>query len=654
MNLNRQKGQVLPMASYTKTLDLEVTAGYNAIITSDVLRLQIEYTGNSAFASGTFQFPINADLLYKTVTRWNLYVYCKKGSGNKVQYRYSIRGATLGSATLQTGWNNIEYVPSFNDILRREDYGKIDIEAWNTDNGSFDIELYTEDSSYKPYIVITYEDTPPAKPTSLYPNNTVVNARNEIRFSWAHNSQEKTPQKGFVLEYSTDGGSNWTTISQTTANQYYDMPANTLPLTGEILWRVKTVDANGLESPYSNGKINTAVVPQKAPALVSPLSGYLDGFKSITFKWNFIGGTAEDKQSKYDLQYSLNQGSSWTTVTNSSNVEEHTFPENTFQSGNIYWRVRTYNNYGDVSPYSEIGSFYVINSPPIPQITDVTNAARPEITWISTEQQIYELQILKNDEVIFETGNIPSMSDKSYKLKDYLNDGEYLARLRVTNEYNLTSPWAEYMFTISTTKPQKPTIRLFSSEYSIVIRTEETSLKTLVYRDDKLIGEIKEGYFEDYTGENRKEYKYFIRVVDENDNFNDSNVRIGRCRFRDNTLALASKPNDFIKLRYGFNSEPKKTTKVGNVGSLIYFDGRKYPATEFTEFKEYAKTLSFFIRSKRELDELIRLIDRKETLLYRDSEGENIYGTTFSIDYEKTTFGYDVNFTIMKTSDYYD
>ena len=71
----------------------------------------------------------------------------------------------------------------------------------------------------------------------------------------------------------------------------------------------------------------------------------------------------------------------------------------------------------------------------------------------------------------------------------FLDDGEYLVRLRV-NEYDLTSPWAEYMFVLSTEKPAKPSIELFNGEYSVTIKTDETTLKTLVYRN-KLIGEIK-------------------------------------------------------------------------------------------------------------------------------------------------------------------
>lgn len=70
---------------------------------------------------------------------------------------------------------------------------------------------------------------------------------------------------------------------------------------------------------------------------------------------------------------------------------------------------------------------------------------------------------------------------------------------------------------------------------------------------------------------------------------------------------------------------------------------------EFTEFKSKEKSLKFFTRDKSDIDKMIELINRKEVLLYRDVEGENIYGTVLSVDYEKIMLGYSFGFTINKT-----
>lgn len=626
------------MASYTKTYDLIVKnhSGNTIIIKPNL--------------SGDFYFGEGALPYFKTLKKVEINVYCKSGSGQVIYFEFQpaiYLGFVEVEHNIQIGWNKV-VIEYGNGWFWEEKYNEPLIDISPDAYTGRDVEIYTQNSNYKPYVIVTYEDTPPKKPTSLYPANTTVNARNKIRFSWVHNSQEKTPQKGFVLEYSVDYGATWITISKTTSYPYYDMPANTLPTTGKVMWRVKTIDTSGAESEFSNAEFNTELVSQKAPTLVSPLTGYLNGSKPIVFRWNFVGGTAEDKQAKYDLQYSLNQGSSWTTITVESNTQEHTILENTFQTGNVYWRVRTYNAYGDVSPYSEIASFFVMNRPPIPQITEVTNSAKPTVTWISTEQYLYELQILRDEEVVFNSGAIPNTSDRSYKIDDFLDDGNYKARFRVMNQYNLYSDWAEYNFTIATVKPDKPNLIVYNGEYSVTLETNDTSLKTLVYRDNKLIGEAIDNRFIDYTGENKKEYAYFIRVVDEEDNFNDSNIELGKCSFKGNTIALASKPEDYVVLKYGVGDIPGKSSRITNNGTLTYFDGRKYPATEFSEHKGKEKSLSFFIKDLDKLNKLIDLIDKKETLLYRDINGEIIYGTVLNIDYRKSLLGYEVSFTINK------
>lgn len=494
----------------------------------------------------------------------------------------------------------------------------------------------------------------PLAPTSLYPSGASIDTRSILKFSWAHKSQEATSQKAFTLEYSIDSGVNWTTVSQTTSNEYYNLAADILPPNKGIQWRVKTKDTNDLESTFSSTSFNTGSVPPLTPTLVSPLSRYLDGTMPIVFNWDFIGGTAEDTQGKYDLEYSLDKGSTWTKITTVSSITQHTIAENTFQSSNIYWRVKIYNTYGDASPYSVIGSFFVINIPPIPQIQSVTNSSRPTIQWISVEQQGYELEILDSNKIVFKTGKIHAPSDRSYKVNKFLDDGNYLARLRVANEYNLSSPWAEYNFTIETIKPDKPQINVFSGEYSVTLRSNNSDHLTLVYRDNILIGELTNGIFTDYTGENGKYYKYFIRIVDAEDNFADSELKMARCKFKGNTIALANVPEEYLKLRYGLDSIPKKANAFSTQGSLVYYDGRPYPVAEHSEFKSKTKTVSLILKTKKEVDKLLEFINSRETLIYRDADGENIYGAIFSLDYEKNILGYyQIGFTILRI-DYKD
>lgn len=493
--------------------------------------------------------------------------------------------------------------------------------------------------------------TPPNAPTSLYPENIILNPREVIKFSWLHNSNSGLGQKGFTLQYSIDGGSIWTTASETTANQYYDLSANTLPTTGTALWKVMTIDGNGDSSTYTSASFTLGAPPQQAPLPIQPIGAYLDSTKPIKFEWNFVGGTPGETQTKYDLEYSIDGGKTWVIVTETTAIKHYELPGNTFGfTGNIIWRVRTYNNFDEISPYCENNTFNIISSPPIPQIIDISNQSRPTITWTSQDQNAFELQVIKGNEVIINTGSNASVSDRTYKLLEYLKDGDYKVKIRVINKYNLYSPWAEKTFTISTAKPQAPEITVFGREYSVVINVVNENLKTFIYRDEEFIGEVIDGSFTDFTGENKKYYKYYARTIDENDNFNDSNVKVARCKFNGNTLALVESPGDYLKLQYGFGVIPQKSNTMEIDGSLIYYAGREDPVAEYSEFISKAKTVTFTLRTKSELDKLKGLINARKTLLFRDRDGDNIYGTVFKLDDEKNILGfYEIGFTITKT-----
>lgn len=553
-------------------------------------------------------------------------------------------GGDFGALAL--GWNAKRLENSHNQEIV---IGCLTYQAYTSATVS---EVYSHrNPSYKPYVTITYDDLVPDKPTSLYPSEGITaSTRDIIRFAWKHNTKEDNLQKGFDLQYRLDNGSVWTTISQTTPNQFYDMPANTLPTTGTVTWRVRTTDGNGEVSVYETASFNLGILPQQAPVPIAPISQYVDRTKPVRLEWSFMGGNTGDKQSKFDLDCSTNGGASWTTITDTSASTHHELPANTFSNGNVTWRVRTYSNWNEVSPYSENKSFTVIGSPAIPLINNATNSARPVITWSTAEQHVYELQILQRNEVLYSSGSIPSTSDRSFKIPTYLQDGNYTVKLKILNEYNLSSSWSEKSFTISTVKPLSPDINIFSQEYSVTIKMSNTSNKTLIYRNDILIGLANNNTFTDYTGENKKYYNYYARAIDENDNFADSETKMARCRFSGNTIALANDPENFVKLFYGLDSMPKKTHNINNQGSLIYYDGRVYPVAEYSEFKSKSKTLSLVLENKKELDELIEMIETKEALLYRDADGENIYGVIFNLDYEKNILEYyQISFTVTKT-----
>lgn len=626
------------MASYTKRLPVEIHNIWSGEIKTETYLMDYNGSGPESYRVYLI-WDGNQVPQYKRVKKLTFEIYGGQSDTRRLSFQSGGDVLSYHSFDFRNGYNEISIDKNYT-----EPYRSIQLSSFPSS-----AILYTHNSTAKkPYVTITYEDVPPNTPTSLYPDKTTINTRNTIRFSWEHKSNEATYQKGFTLQYSVDQGGTWTTITQTTSLQYYDMPANTLPTTGEVWWRVKTKDQNDLDSPYTaDKKVTLELVPQRPPTLVSPTGGYLNGSDSIRLQWSFNGGTAEDKQAKYELQYSAN-GVSWITITKTTDLQYHEFKKDFFRSGRVEWKVKTFNTFGDESEFTDIVAFNVISSPPIPQIQTITNSSRPKISWISIEQQYYEIRIYDNSNKLIYGIKEPSIN-KFHDVKIFLNDGNYRAELVIFNQYNLNSETATKDFTISTVKPPSPIIEVYSGEYSNTIRGNSNTQYTRVYRDNIFIGTLENNIFIDFTCENRKEYKYHLRAIDDEGNFSDSDIKVGICNFRNNTISTAKSPGDFIKLKYGLNSIPSKNTRKAISGSNFYFDGREYPVVEFSEFKAMEKSLKFFTRDKSDIDKLEELINKKEILFYRDVEGEIIYGTILSIDYDEEMLGYNFGFTIQKT-----
>lgn len=625
---------------------------YYGAITS-YLRIQNVRGFSKKRAGLSWDIPATIDV--NLINKVELVVYASNGGSDvTIMDRDFVEGETIQGGnvltgySLQDGWNYI-------DLERVPKYDSVTIEA--TDeirDGDYinTLEIHSHrNSSNKPYVRITYSDTPPKPPSSLTPNRETLNPRGEILFAWSHNAVGGAFQKAFELQYQVDNG-NWQTVKQSTPRQTYTMPASTLPAEGDVQWRVRTTDTNDETSEWSYASFSLGILPQQAPIAFAPSGSFIDENEDVKFEWAFLGGSSGEKQKKFTLQYSTDNAKTWTTVNETTSRENYTVKAGTFKQGNVVWRVKTTNNFDEESPYSVIKSFMIIGIPTIPIITNITNQSRPVITWEHINQKVYELIILDNeDNVVYDTGIVPNPLEKEIKVPIYLNDGVYKVKIRIANEFNLFSEFAERIFEISTQKPKTPLIEVFNNEYSITIRTDVKDDLIMVYRDDIFIGVAKNGVFEDYTCRNRFRHKYIVRRVDKDDNFSDSDYLFGRCSFSGDTISLADSPNDFMKMKVALRTDPRKSETLNIQAESNFYDGRQFPILEYSNFETLDKSYEYQISTKEELDKLKNLIRQKKTLLMRLNDGDIIYGSIQSLSTENNLFGYEVRFSISKTKD---
>ena len=393
-------------------------------------------------------------------------------------------------------------------------------------------------------------------------------------------------------------------------------------------------------------------VPPDKPTLISPIGEYKDSFATIRFEWDYnssVGG----EQKKFDLRWSTDQ-ETWTTISQTTSNTYYDAPGGTFPTGNIYWQVRTYNEYDEASEWSDIQSFYAVGAPNAPTISSVSaGTARPTISWVAFDQQVYRLQVLSGETLVYDSGDVPGINIRSQKIPIWLADGEYTARIRIKNEYDLWSDWGSAGFTITTTKPDKPSFSLQRSAYGVEIHIQDVDAYALIYRSENdadfiCIGKTTVGYFYDCSVGHGTEYRYFVRSVSANETYADSDVKLIQAEIRHSLIAPISDLTDIFEFRRSLNAPPKRNYTRALGGSTVEYEGRKYPVFIPDEHVSAGLALTFFLNSWRAVEKFMGLYDRKETVLYRDSKGRKIYGVLSGLSVEEEREGYTVSFVISQ------
>ncbi|EMS74037.1 DNRLRE domain-containing protein [Ruminiclostridium cellobioparum] len=398
-------------------------------------------------------------------------------------------------------------------------------------------------------------------------------------------------------------------------------------------------------------------IPPSVPTPLSPIGIFVNKTETIRFSWAYNSPVAGDVQNKFDLKWSTN-GITWTTITQITANNYYDMPANTLPTGAINWKVITYNRYGEASPESSVQVFTCIGAPSTPTITGITNTntPKPTITWNSDSQQVYQIQILQNENIVYDTGNISSISTKTHTVAIFLMDGNYIARVRVKNEYDLYSEWANVNFTIDTPKPVKPPIVLTSSKYNIdVVSNISDNRYLLLYRADnssssfKCIAKSTTNNLKDFTVESNKQYQYFVRAISSTGTYLDSDIKtIVSAKINRSVLSPVTDLSNIFEIKYSLNERPVKNITISTPNSISYFSGREYPVMEYSEHLAYGITLSFFIREDTEYQQLLNILYLKGIVLYRDGR-HKFYGNLSGINVTDHFAGYVVNLSINQT-----
>lgn len=564
--------------------------------------------------------------------------------------------------SFKNGWNKFEFTGDFLDISAKFRslnlsvfLGSIDFNRLKyTDD---DLKLTTEENvknflvpydsyndSNPPYAIVEYGFNKPKSADSLTPDNKTVNPRTPIRFTW----NTKIVQTAYELSYSVNGGS-YKTITKATVDRFYNMPADTIKnFIGSVNWKVRVKDESDTWSDYQEASFTLGVPEQIAPRLIYPTGSYIKNTEPLEFSWAFVTDTIEEQKS-FELQYRINN-EDWKSVSEETNRSNYTLSDiRSLGTSTGQWRVRVTNNYGEESQWSEIGKFQVYGVPPRPQIVSVSNKNLPTVKWYSDQQEMFRIRVIDRDNnCIYDSDFILDYANKEFKIPKVIKNGKYTFTLTIKNKYGIDSEKAELTQEIEVINKKEIDFNIFKSDYFLEIVSKEPNFS--VIRDGISIGKSEDGIFKDYTGANGKYYKYQI-MVESNDEINLSKVIRAKVDFIGCTLATVNNPSDFIVLRYNVDNLPGRSLEISINANEIEIEGEKYPFIEYGDTVLDQKSYDFFIKDKVKLT---NMIVKKEEFLLRDYYGDNICGLIKNIGLNKNRFGYELNFTILRTSDKYE
>lgn len=576
---------------------------------------------------------LDASLWYKKLTNAQLYVYmipeashayCGSSAAalarafdeatvtyNTPVYPSSgwISGTTIYGGTNASGaFSQVNMDTVIGDLLR---YG---VAVKMTGTGS----VVTSRGTNKPYIVLDYEDTEVGPLlTGLSPRSGYVPKNQNQKFSWSviasGTCYGQFSQSAATFRWRASEGASQTEINCGTVSSY-TMPANTVT-TDSFQWQV-TVTTNTGKTLTSSWCTLSTVEPASTAQVISPVNIIVDGTRNIEFSWQHIISTGTE-QTKYDLQYSTD-GSVFTALqSESTSKTAAVVPANSLPSGDVWWRVRTYNTDNVAGAWSEAVKLVVIAAPAAPSVSVSTASPRPVIQWQSADQQAYEATIGPW------VSGLTFGVDKTLRCGVYLQDGTYTALIRVQNKYGLWSEPGTVGFSVANTPGAAVTLTARPTHIAELSWTTSGAYDLFyIYRDNVLIAKTNEKTYVDHTSFGTISYQ--VRGAYANsDNYGLSNT-VTVTLTTDTVMIADLEHGQWLALPYAETSARDTSLELAHQVAYMNFVGQTYPSIERSDFIDKSMTVEVAFAGRAESLRFEALLGK--LVCVKDRRGDMIIG----------------------------
>lgn len=490
-------------------------------------------------------------------------------------YLFSTYGDT--KVTISRGWNEIDdhvgkYGVRYGVVLYIDQY--TDCSAAVATSGA-----------NAPYLTVTVDesDTMGLILSKTSPISGAIIKTQDNTFTWSVEEDSsiqcapKLEQASAVFRWRSGTSGTVHTINVSGNTQSVTVPANTFAGTTSIQWQVAVTANSGVVTTSKWVTLSTAdATPTAAP--LSPVDTVIDGSKDVLFQWqhSISTGTA---QSKADLQKSAD-GSTWQTLaTVTGAARQWTCPAGTLTSSIKYWRVRTYNADGIAGEWSDAAQIVVIAAPTAPSIQIKSTGPRPSISWQTSEQEAYQVEL---DGKL--SGGTHYGTEKTWTSPAYLADGSHTVRVRVQNQYGMWSGWGAAALPVTNAPGASITLTVQASSVAdLSWQTSGSYDFYLVYRNGKPIAKLTQTQYTDELSSGSTTYQVRGCYADSSNYGLSSAVTATITTGQYVTLyGIASGKKVTLK-HCGLKNQPVQNAINRDI-QYIFMYGSTYPHAERSEF----------------------------------------------------------------------
>ena len=551
---------------------------------------------------------------------------------------YSRKQLTLPGATQNTYKAVGEIASTSAEISRAIKYGLM----FQCDST---VHYYSSHSDNKPYLAIELsEELATGYLKDFSPTTGYIDLSKDNIFSFDFEQKADEPSitplavKSFTLQLREHGQAEITNINVNTWAG--DAPNVTVPagtISGESIdWRViaKTNANQTLTSDWMT--LSVEDVPPTAWA-ISPKDVVVDGSKDQIFIWGHASSTGT-AQSKTDLQKSTD-GSTWTTLaTVTGAARQWTCPAGTLTSSIKYWRVRTYNADGVAGEWSDAAQIVVIAAPTAPSIQIKSTGPRPSISWQTSEQEAYQVEL---DGKL--SGGTHYGTEKTWTSPAYLADGSHTVRVRVQNQYGMWSDWGAAALPVTNTPGAAITLTVQASSVAdLNWQTSGSYDFYLVYRNGKPIAKLTQTQYTDELSSGSTTYQ--VRgCFDGSSNYGLSSAVTVDVRA---DVHMVSDLDTGLTLRLPYSdSQHRQTTRtLSRQVELLQLSGAYYPVAVEVDSGTDSLSITAAITDDAQVQQLMGLVGR--LVCAKTPQGDMVIGYITSLPKQHDGFLNVFNFTV--------